>query len=64
MVAPALLLLAARLLAHRQVEPLLQRIGRWMEKNGGETTAWIVGILGFLIARDALGRVPELQFLG
>ncbi|GAA1148539.1 GAP family protein [Ornithinicoccus hortensis] len=60
MVLPALVLLAGRLVAHRLVDPLLQRIARWMEKSGGEMTAWIVGILGFLIARDAVARMPEL----
>jgi hypothetical protein len=60
MIAPALVLLLARLGARRLIEPLLQRIARWMEKMGGETTAWIVGILGFLLARDAFSRVPEL----
>ncbi|MEE6287879.1 GAP family protein [Georgenia sp. MJ173] len=60
MILPALVLLALRLVARRLVTPLLDRISRWMAKNGGETTAWIVGIVGFLIARDALVRVPEI----
>lgn len=60
MILPALVLMLLRLVARRLVEPLLQRVARWMEKNGGETTAWIVGIVGFLIARDALNRVPEV----
>lgn len=60
MVLPALMLLLLRLVARRQVEPLLQRIARWMEKSGGEATAWIVGIVGFLVARDAVGRMPEV----
>ncbi len=65
MIIPALVLLAGRLVARRRVEPLLTRMSQWMEKSGGEWTAWIVGILGFLIARDALDRVPELSsFLG
>lgn len=63
MILPALVLLALRLGARRLVEPLLLRIARWMEKSGGEMTAWIVGIVGFLIARDALTRVPELLHL-
>lgn len=58
MVLPALALLGAR----RAVEPLLQRIAAWMERSGAETTAWIVGIVGFLLARDAVGRMPELLF--
>ncbi|MGX5657749.1 GAP family protein [Geodermatophilus nigrescens] len=60
MVLPALLLLALRLLAARQVEPLLARVGSWLERTGAETTAWVVGIAGFLLARDALGRLPAL----
>ncbi|MGY1653967.1 GAP family protein [Geodermatophilus sp. SYSU D01119] len=60
MVTPALLLLALRLLAARQVEPLLTRVGSWLERTGAETTAWVVGIAGFLLARDAIGRLPAL----
>lgn len=59
MIAPALLLLVGRLGARGVVEPVLTRITTWMEKMGGETTAWIVGLLGFFIARDALVRIPE-----
>lgn len=65
MVVPALVLLAARMLARRLVEPLLERLAGWMAREGAETTAWIVGIVGFLVARDAIARVPELaQVLG
>lgn len=60
MILPALVLLAARLLARRQVEPVLQRVAAWVERTGAEMTAWVVGIVGFLIARDALGRMPEV----
>ncbi|MCK0112191.1 GAP family protein [Ornithinimicrobium sp. F0845] len=64
MILPALVLLGARFIAHRQVEPLLRRIARWMERSAGEMTAWIVGIVGFLLARDALARMPGLvEFL-
>lgn len=60
MVLPALVLLLLRLAARRLIEPVLQRIARWMERSGGEMTAWIVGIVGFLIARDAVGRMPQI----
>ncbi|MBZ2199563.1 GAP family protein [Occultella gossypii] len=53
MIVPALVLLAGRVLARRAVEPVLQRISDWMARSAGETMAWIMGILGFLIARDA-----------
>lgn len=60
MIAPALVLLLLRVVASRWVEPALVRIAAWMERSGAEATAWIVGIVGFLVARDAASRMPEL----
>ncbi len=60
MVLPALVLLAGRVVAGRVVEPMLGRVAGWMERQGAETTAWIVGIVGFLMARDGLVRIPGL----
>lgn len=60
MVLPALVLLALRLAAHRAVEPFLRRIGDWLERTGAETTAWVVGIIGFLLLRDAVMRLPSM----
>lgn len=57
MVVPALVLLAARVLARRLVEPPLARLTAWLERNSAENTAWIVGIVGFLIARDAAAQL-------
>ncbi|MHA7133893.1 GAP family protein [Oerskovia turbata] len=53
MVVPALVLMAGRVLGGRLVEPLLDRLNTWMTKNAASTTAWVVGIVGFLLARDA-----------
>lgn len=53
MVAPALVLLGIRSIASRAIDSGLARISGWMERNAAETTAWIVGILGFLLARAA-----------
>lgn len=53
MIVPALLLLGLRVAARRLVEPTLARFAAWLQKNSAENTAWIVGIVGFLIARDA-----------
>lgn len=53
MVLPALVLLGARIVAHRAIEPLLQRVNAWITKHAASSTAWIVGIVGFLLARDA-----------
>jgi hypothetical protein len=55
MILPALLLLALRLTTGHRIEPLLTRISNWMSNS--ETIAWVVGIVGFLLARDALGRL-------
>jgi hypothetical protein len=67
MIAPALLLTVARLVARARIEPLLQRISNWMTKHAAGATAWIVGIVGFLMARDAafrLGLFDSLANLG
>lgn len=53
MVLPALALLAVRVLAGSAVEGGLRRFGDWMAKHAASTTAWVVGIVGFLLARDA-----------
>jgi len=58
MVLPALVLLGLRLGLRRRIEPLLQRISRWLANS--ETLAWVVGIVGFLLARDAVARLGLL----
>lgn len=55
MIVPALVLLAVRLAAGDRLTPLLTRIGTWMANSN--TLAWIVGIVGFLLARDAAVRL-------
>lgn len=64
MVAPAIVLLLGRVLLRDLVEPPLQRLARWLQLNGPENTAWIVGIVGFLLARDAASRLGLLESLG
>ena len=61
MVLPALLLLLLRVAAAPLVERPLARLAGWMEREGRENTAWILGIIGFLIAQGAakeLGLFP------
>lgn len=60
MVTPALLLLGVRLVLRNRITGTLQRFSGWMERNAAEATGWIVGIVGFLLARDALARMPDL----
>lgn len=64
MIAPAVVLLLARVLLRGLVEPPLQRLARWLQLNGAENTAWIIGIVGFLFARDAAARLGLLEQLG
>jgi hypothetical protein len=63
MVLPALVLLAARLVARNAVEPVLRRINDWMVKNAASTTGWVLGIVGFLVARDAAWRLGLFEIL-
>lgn len=57
MVLPALLLLGGRLVAARWIDPLLRRLERWLSKNAAEMTGWVLGIVGVLLALDAVGRL-------
>jgi cytochrome c biogenesis protein CcdA len=53
MVAPALVLLAARLLLHERLSPALHRIEAWMSRNSREMTAWILFFVGLYLAGNA-----------
>ncbi|WP_066587902.1 GAP family protein [Cellulomonas timonensis] len=59
MVAPALALLALRLLLAAQVERPLVRLSKWFERRSGDVLAWTLGVVGFLVATDALGRLRD-----
>ena len=54
MIAPALVLLALRLGVGERIEPTLRRLAAWMERQSGETVAWILAIMGVLILRGAV----------
>ena len=60
MIAPALVLLAGRILAQKRIEPLLQRVNDWMVRNAAENTGWIIGIIGFFLAGNALDGLGVL----
>ncbi|MEJ3747396.1 GAP family protein [Actinomycetes bacterium KLBMP 9797] len=57
MVLPAVLLLGVRVAGRDRVEPLLRRMSAWIERNAASTTGWVLGIAGFLVARDAAFRL-------
>jgi hypothetical protein len=64
MVVPALVLLALRVVARARIEPLLERMNRWVVEKGASATGWVLAIAGFLIARDAAARLWFPQLLG
>ena len=57
MTVPAVVLLALRTALRERVEPLLRRLSKWFERNAAGATGWILGIAGFLVARDAIFRL-------
>lgn len=57
MVLPAVVLVLARALARARVEPLLHRVNRWFGEKATGATGWLLGIAGFLVARDAAARL-------
>lgn len=62
MILPALVLLTLRGVASQRLRPRLESISNWMTRNAEETLGWTFGIVGFLLARDAIARlmVPHL----
>ncbi len=57
MVLPALVLLAVRLASGQRLEPRLARVEAWLAKRTSGAGAWVVGIIGVLLALDALGAL-------
>ncbi len=59
MIAPAVVLLGLRLTTGHRIDPLLTRVSDWMARSNA--VSWIVGIVGFLLARDAAFRLELLS---
>jgi hypothetical protein len=55
-----LVLFAVRRAAGSRIEPRLRRIEDWLNRRTGGSTAWIVGILGVLVAADAIAGLVIL----
>lgn len=64
MIVPAMVLLVLRLIAAPLVQRPLERFAAWMERTGAENTAWIMGIIGFLIARSAATELGLFEAIG
>ncbi|MGQ5260657.1 GAP family protein [Micromonospora sp. ZYX-F-536] len=63
MVLPAVLLLAARVARPALVEPVLARLNAWISTKAGSAFGWLLGIVGFLVARDAAVRLELFDLL-
>ena len=57
MAAPALLLTTGRAAVGDRLNGTLARINAFIEKHSANSLAWVMGILGFLLAADALGTL-------
>ncbi|MEU4324403.1 GAP family protein [Nonomuraea dietziae] len=53
MIMPPLVLLGLRTVARGWLEPKLERLRAWMSKHSASAVSWALGIVGFLLARDA-----------
>ena len=53
MILPALAFMALRAAAGDRLEPRLERLRAWLAKHSGSMLSWGLGIVGFLLARDA-----------
>lgn len=52
MIAPALLLLAARLLLHDYVSPILTKLEASLSRNANEAMAWVVFLVGLYLVGE------------
>ena len=53
MTLPALLLSGGRFVAHSALEIPLTRLDSWLTRNAQATTAWVIGVVGFILAAQA-----------
>lgn len=53
MVLPAIVLIAARQLAHTRVDPLLQRLNTWLNQHGSSAMSWFLCAVGIYLTLNA-----------
>lgn len=54
MIIPALLLIGVRAIAGQRLAGHFSKLAHWLAKTSGETLAWVVGIIGFLLLRSSI----------
>ncbi|MBB3051394.1 hypothetical protein FHS23_002417 [Prauserella isguenensis] len=61
MIIPALVLTFGRIVAHSVLARPLSRLDHWLTKHAHSTTAWIIGIVGAILA---LRAISALEWIG
>ena len=61
MIAPALLLLIGRLVGGRLLDGTLRKIEGFLSRHASGTVAWIIGLLGLLLAINAYGQLQSVM---
>lgn len=61
MITPALVLTFGRVVAHSALAGPLSRLDHWLTRHAQSTTAWIIGIVGAILA---LRAVSALEWIG
>lgn len=64
MVLPALVLVGLRVVAQDRLQPPLRRLDGFLSRHADSAIGWVMGIAGFLIARDAAARLWWPHLLG
>ncbi|WP_440098650.1 GAP family protein [Streptosporangium sp. H16] len=57
MILPPLVLLGVKTVAGNWLDPKLERLRAWMRRHSASALGWTLGIVGFLVARDAASRL-------
>ena len=61
MIAPALLLLIGRVVGGKLLNGMLRKIEGFLSRHASGTIAWIIGILGILLAVNAYGQLQNVS---
>lgn len=62
MILPATVLLGLRVLLGERIKPALIKVDSWITRNAESALGWVLGIAGFLVARDAIARLWTVWF--
>ncbi|PRY54124.1 Sap-like sulfolipid-1-addressing protein [Knoellia remsis] len=61
MIVPALVLLGLRLSLHERIAPVLGKVNDWLQRSKDEMLAWVLGIIGFLVAVNAVQALGLIE---